>query len=172
MTEAGCCCARCRIERMRKQSEEAAAERGGLGEALSEARERLAAEQQARAAAAEKLEGTQREVEIMRVELTAARQNMDKAEWEKSKVGRAALLRQASRPTCLPVQAAWHPFPVEWLRCWAALLASMRCAAACSLLCGCVRLSRCQASCMRLAHDRWWSMLCWPAGSITKLHVG
>ena len=38
-------------------------------------------------AAAEKLEAGLRELEIMRVELTASRQNVDKAEFDKAKVG-------------------------------------------------------------------------------------
>ena len=72
---------------MRKQVAEAVADRGTLAEQLIQFQERLAAEQAASTTAAEKMESTQREVEIMRVELTAARQNMEKAEWEKGKVG-------------------------------------------------------------------------------------
>ena len=46
-------------------------------------------------AAAEKLEAGLRELEIMRVELTASRQNVDKAEFDKAKVGMLLLaLRQ------------------------------------------------------------------------------
>lgn len=71
---------------MRKQVRESLQEQGGLKEQLTQTVERLQAEQEASVAAAEKLEGTQREVEIMRVELTAAKQNMEQADWEKNKV--------------------------------------------------------------------------------------
>ena len=75
-----------RAEDLRRQLTEAATDRGVLSEQLTQVIDRLAAEESGRAAAAEKMEVTQREVEIMRVELTAARQNMEKAEWEKNKV--------------------------------------------------------------------------------------
>ena len=87
---------------MRKEVSEAVQSRSALQEQLAECNERLAAEHSASLAAAEKLEGTQREVEIMRVELTAARQNMEQADWEKSKVRRIHSLSSESQIDCIP----------------------------------------------------------------------
>lgn len=75
-----------RAEDLRKQLGEAAAERAALDEQLTQLNDRLAAEASAKSVTNEKMETTQREIEIMRVELTAARQNLEKAEWEKNKV--------------------------------------------------------------------------------------
>ena len=75
-----------RVEDMRREVAEAAQGRSALQEHLIEARDRLTAERAASSANTEKLESTQREVEIMRVELTAASQNIESAEWEKNKV--------------------------------------------------------------------------------------
>lgn len=61
-------------------------DRSALEEDLQEARERLAAEEALQKDAAEKVESLQRELEILKVELTAARQNVEKAEFDKGKV--------------------------------------------------------------------------------------
>lgn len=57
-----------------------------MEEELTAAHERYAAENDLLRTQAEKSEGLAREVEIMKVELTAARQNVEKAEFDKNKV--------------------------------------------------------------------------------------
>ena len=71
---------------MRKEAADTAAERARLAEDLAEARERVQAEEDSQRGAAERLEAASRELEIMRVELTASRQNVEKAEFDKAKV--------------------------------------------------------------------------------------
>lgn len=83
-SEALCCNARL-LEWERKGSE-MAQERANLEEDLAEADERIAAEGENQKVLTEKLENLGREVEIMKVELTAAKQNVEKAEFDKTKV--------------------------------------------------------------------------------------
>ena len=79
-----------RLEEWEKKGMVLTADKASLEEELQEARERLAAEEAAQKDAAEKGESLQRELEILKVELTAARQNIEKAEFDKSKVSPAA----------------------------------------------------------------------------------
>ena len=64
----------------------------GMEEELQTARERIEAEEAAQKNYAEKVEGLSRELEILKVELTAARQNIEKAEFDKTKVSICYLL--------------------------------------------------------------------------------
>lgn len=66
--------------------------RGATEEALQEARERVEAEESAQKSSADKLENLSRELEILKVELSAAKQNIEKAESDKTKVGTAHIL--------------------------------------------------------------------------------
>ena len=58
----------------------------GMEEELQTARERVEAEEAAQKNYAEKVEGLSRELEILKVELAATRQNVEKAEFDKTKV--------------------------------------------------------------------------------------
>ena len=55
-------------------------------EELDELKERLDVEQAAHQSAEDKLECVSRELEILKVEMNAARQNLEKAEFDKTKV--------------------------------------------------------------------------------------
>ena len=74
------------MEEWEKRGTVLAGDRNSLEEELQEYRERLSAEENAQKESAEKVESLQREFEILKVELTAARQNVEKAEFDKSKV--------------------------------------------------------------------------------------
>jgi len=74
------------VEEWEKRGADLASEKAGMEEELQEARERVEAEESAQKEAAEKVEGLSRELEILKVEMTAARQNVEKAEFDKSKV--------------------------------------------------------------------------------------
>ena len=65
-----------------------------MDEELQEAQERIEAEGAAQKSFADKVENLSRELEIMRVELTAARQNVEKAEFDKNKVTHPCLISQ------------------------------------------------------------------------------
>ena len=104
----------CSIEGLRAEASDSAAERARLTEDLAEARERVRAEEAAQRAAAERQEASSRELEIMRVELTASRQNVEKAEFDKAKV------RLASTRHAMHCMKAWSEMP----RCCAALRAA------------------------------------------------
>ncbi len=73
---------------MRRAEGAAGAERAALAEELEEARERLGAERAAQRLAAERVEATTREVELLRADLAAQRQNLAKAEADKARVRR------------------------------------------------------------------------------------
>ena len=76
----------CRIEDFEKAQADAAQERANVIEELDELKERLDVEQGAHQASEERLECVSRELEILKVELNAARQNLEKAEFDKTKV--------------------------------------------------------------------------------------
>ena len=94
-----------RIEGMRTEATDSAAERARLTEDLAEARERVRAEEDAQRSAAERQEASSRELEIMRVELTASRQNVEKAEFDKAKARVWRPWTAVRAP--LPVWARW-----------------------------------------------------------------
>lgn len=76
---------------MRRAEGAAGAERAAIAEELEEARERLDAERAAQRLAAERVEATTREVELLRADLAAQRQNLAKAEADKARVRACAL---------------------------------------------------------------------------------
>ena len=71
---------------MRRAEQKEGSSRARLEEDLEEARERLDAERAAQRLAAERVEATTREVELLRADLAATRQNLDKAEADKTRV--------------------------------------------------------------------------------------
>lgn len=82
---------------MRRAEQREGAGRAALEEDLEEARERLAAERAAQRLAAERVEATTREVELLRADLAATRQNLDKAEGDKTRVS-ACSMHPLQRP--------------------------------------------------------------------------
>ena len=75
-----------RIEKMRRAEQKEGSDKQRLEEDLEEARERLDAERAAQRLAAERVEATTREVELLRADLAATKQNLDKAEGDKTRV--------------------------------------------------------------------------------------
>ncbi len=76
----------CRIEEMRKAEAGHSSDKARVLEELEEARERLDAERAAQRLASERVEATTREVELLRADLAATKQNLDKAEADKTRV--------------------------------------------------------------------------------------
>ncbi len=95
------------IEQMRRAEQKEGSDKQHLAEELEEARERLDAERAAQRLAAERVEATTREVELLRADLAATKQNLDKAEGDKTRV-RLSIHPKASR-TCLVLYS-----PVPW----------------------------------------------------------
>lgn len=85
---------------MRRAEQKEGSSRARLEEDLEEARERLDAERAAQRLAAERVEATTREVELLRADLAATRQNLDKAEADKTRVRccQENSIRQAGLP--------------------------------------------------------------------------
>ena len=79
----------CSIEQLRRAEQKEGSNKQHLAEELEEARERLDAERAAQRLAAERVEATTREVELLRADLAATKQNLDKAEGDKTRVRRA-----------------------------------------------------------------------------------
>ena len=71
---------------MRRAEQKEGSDKQRLEEDLEEARERLDAERAAQRLAAERVEATTREVELLRADLAATKQNLDKAEGDKTRV--------------------------------------------------------------------------------------
>lgn len=71
---------------MRKVEASHSSEKQKILEDLDEARERLNAERAAQRLAAERVEQTTREVELLKADLAATKQNLDKAEGDKNRV--------------------------------------------------------------------------------------
>ena len=71
---------------MRRAESKEGSDKQRLAEDLEEARERLDAERAAQRLAAERVEATTREVELLRADLAATKQNLDKAEGDKTRV--------------------------------------------------------------------------------------
>ena len=71
---------------MRRAEQREGSDRQRLEEDLEVARERLDAERAAQRLAAERVEATTREVELLRADLAATKQNLDKAEGDKTRV--------------------------------------------------------------------------------------
>lgn len=71
---------------MRRAESAHSSERARVAEELEEARERLDAERAAQRLASERVEATTREVELLRADLAATKQNLDKAEADKTRV--------------------------------------------------------------------------------------
>lgn len=86
-----------RIEEMRKVEASHSSEKQKILEDLDEARERLNAERAAQRLAAERVEQTTREVELLKADLAATKQNLDKAEGDKN--------RASQQPAADPVDA-------------------------------------------------------------------
>ena len=86
------------LEEWEKRGAELVQAKGALDEELQEAQERAEAEGAAQKSYADKVENLSRELEIMKVELTAAKQNVEKAEFDKNKVlsGDGSLLYDTS----------------------------------------------------------------------------
>ncbi|CAK0740574.1 hypothetical protein CVIRNUC_001260 [Coccomyxa viridis] len=79
------------IEKMRRAEQKEGSDKQRLEEDLEEARERLDAERAAQRLAAERVEATTREVELLRADLAATKQNLDKAEGDKTRAVEAAV---------------------------------------------------------------------------------
>ena len=71
---------------MRKAEAGRSSDKARVLEELEEARERLDAERAAQRLASERVEATTREVELLRADLAATKQNLDKAEADKTRV--------------------------------------------------------------------------------------
>ena len=82
----------CRIEEMRKAESGHSSDKARVLEELEEARERLDAERAAQRLASERVEATTREVELLRADLAATKQNLEKAEADKTRVRQQPLL--------------------------------------------------------------------------------
>lgn len=82
---------------MRRAEQKEGSNKQHLAEELEEARERLDAERAAQRLAAERVEATTREVELLRADLAATKQNLDKAEGDKTRVRRAPSTPHASQ---------------------------------------------------------------------------
>ena len=80
---------------MRRAEQKEGSDKQRVEEDLEEARERLDAERAAQRLAAERVEATTREVELLRADLAATKQNLDKAEGDKTRV------RPPASPQCL-----------------------------------------------------------------------
>lgn len=76
----------CRLLDWERRGAELIQARAAMEEELQEAQERVEAEGAAQKDYADKVENLGRELEIMKVELTAAKQNVEKAEFDKNKV--------------------------------------------------------------------------------------
>lgn len=74
------------MEALEKLQGEIANEKAAMAEELEELKERLDIEQASHQSAEGKLEGICREFEMLKVEHKAAVQNLEKAEYDKSKV--------------------------------------------------------------------------------------
>ncbi|KAK9831534.1 hypothetical protein WJX81_006588 [Elliptochloris bilobata] len=79
------------IAAMKRNEAQLHSERARVAEDLEEAQERLAAEVAAQKAGSERLDGALREGEALRVELNALRQNLEKAEGDKTRAVEAAV---------------------------------------------------------------------------------
>lgn len=79
----------CRIEEMQAKESGLLSEQQKLTEDLAEAHERLMAETNAHQGSVERVEAASRELEMMKVELNAARQNIEKAQYDKARVSLA-----------------------------------------------------------------------------------
>ncbi|KAK9917170.1 hypothetical protein WJX75_001536 [Coccomyxa subellipsoidea] len=79
------------IEEMRKAESGHSSDKARVLEELEEARERLDAERAAQRLASERVEATTREVELLRADLAATKQNLDKAEADKTRAVEAAV---------------------------------------------------------------------------------
>lgn len=76
----------CRIEELQSKETGLVSEQQRLAEDLAEAHERLVAETNAHQGSVERVEAASRELEMLKVELNAARQNIEKAQFDKARV--------------------------------------------------------------------------------------
>ncbi len=75
-----------RIEELQSRETGLVSEHQKLAEDLAEAHERLVAETNAHQGSVERVEAASRELEMLKVELNAARQNVEKAQLDKARV--------------------------------------------------------------------------------------
>ncbi len=93
---------------MRRAEQKEGSDKQRVAEELEEARERLDAERAAQRLAAERVEATTREVELLRADLAATKQNLDKAEGDKTRV------RRSVHPKRLPNPPNAKLAPLPW----------------------------------------------------------